>query len=169
VTEREPFRLDHSPFYAAIPGLCCSVQSCPDVTCLSGKVWKRLLLLVSGAPGADAPTLKRLLLPQGELAQIHDSEEPLRYLAVIELRAGTVRGNHFHKVKREFIYLVSGGARLIVEDLASNDRADLPLGPAELVFIPPAVAHALQVTASGLAIEFSQARFDPTDTYRHLL
>jgi hypothetical protein len=45
---------------------------------LAGRVVKWSLPVISGRPGPDAPTLKRLLLPQGELAQVHDSEEGIR-------------------------------------------------------------------------------------------
>ena len=55
---------------------------------LAGKVVKWSLPVISGRPGADAPTLKRLFLPQGELAQVHDSEEGIHYMAVIETRIG---------------------------------------------------------------------------------
>src|SRR5207244_7219783 len=75
------------------------LESMTESTFLSGKVLRRSLPVVQPASGSGAPSLKRLLLPQGELAQFYDGEEPIRYLAYIELRPGVVRGNHYHKVK----------------------------------------------------------------------
>jgi hypothetical protein len=60
----------------------------PDSSFLNGKVLKRSLPELHLPLGPDAPVLKRLMLPQGELAQFYDAEEGIRYLAFIELRPG---------------------------------------------------------------------------------
>lgn len=140
-----------------------------DWSCFSGRVWKRALPVFDGPPAPDAPARKRLLLPQGELAQVHDSEEAIQYLAMIELREGTVRGNHFHKAKREFIYVFSGQGQLLVEDIEAKLRETVSLMGGDLVFISPGLAHTLRVIKSGQAVEFSPSRFNATDTYRYLL
>src|SRR5207244_1538986 len=107
-----------------------------------------------------------LLLPQGELAQFYDAEQGVRYLAFIELRSGSVRGNHYHRVKEEWVYIIAGELALIVEDISTRARESLPLGAGDLVFIPTGIAHALQVQQTGQAIEFSVARFDPLDIHK---
>jgi mannose-6-phosphate isomerase-like protein (cupin superfamily) len=114
----------------------------------------------------DAPTVKRLLLPQGELAQFYDANEGMRYIAIIELLAGTVRGNHYHKVKEEWLYLMQGEVLLIVQDMDSKARESVPLRAGDLVVIPTDIAHALQVVTPGQAVEFSPARFDHLDIHR---
>ena len=88
---------------------------------LAGKVVQWSLPLISGRSGPEAPALKRLLLPQGELAQIHDSDEGIRYLAVLETRAGGVRGNHYHKVKVEWVYVTQGKLLVRVQDIQTNE------------------------------------------------
>ncbi len=130
---------------------------------LAGKVVKRSLPVIAGRPGPDAPALKRLLLPQGELAQVHDSDAGIRYLAVIETRAGGVRGNHYHEVKDEWIYVVQGKVLVVVQDVASGVRASVPLETGDLLSIATGVAHLLRTVEPGQAIEFSRARFDPAD------
>ncbi len=131
---------------------------------LGGKVHTWSLPVVEEATGDYS--LKRLLLPQGELARIYDAEQGVRYIAFIELRAGTVRGNHVHRVKEEFLYVIRGELTLVVEDIASRAGDMVPLRTGDLAFIAAGIAHALQTTASGQAIEFSTARFDPADSYR---
>ena len=93
-----------------------------ELTFLGGRVIKRSLPVVRPPFNPDAPALKRLLLPQGELAQFYDGEEPMRYLAYIELQAGAVRGNHYHKIKEEWIYMIRGEAGLVIEDVESKTR-----------------------------------------------
>src|SRR5262245_6909085 len=99
---------------------------------LGGKVTKRTLPKIEGRPGPDAPRLKRLMLPQGELSQVYDAENGLRYLALVELRKDCVRGNHFHTVKEEGVYVISGLARLAVEDPGTKDRSELELRAGDL-------------------------------------
>src|ERR1043165_7767924 len=136
---------------------------------LGGKVKKESLPIVQPSSTPDTRTLKRLMLPQGELAQFYDGEEGVRYIAQIELQAGTVRGNHYHKIKKEWVYMMSGEVTLIVEDLEFKTRESVQLNSGDLAFIQTGVIHALQVTKSGQAIEFSTARFDAADIYRHQL
>src|SRR5260370_20371218 len=106
------------------------------------------------------------MLPQGELAQFYDGDQGIRYIAQIELEAGRVRGNHYQKVKQEWVYMMGGEVTLIVEDLESKARETAFLLAGDLTFIQTGVVHALQVTKSGQAIEFSKSRFDPADIYR---
>src|SRR5262245_47891745 len=118
-------------------------------TWLEGKVWKQTLGLVQPPTPSDAPALKRLLLPQGELAQFYDGAEGIRYLACIELRPGTARGNHYHKVKAEYVYVIRGKVELIVEEVGSGGRVGIALETGDLAFIQTGVAHALRVIEPG--------------------
>ncbi len=131
-----------------------------------GRVLKWSLPQVHPGSGADEPVLKRLMLPQGELAQVYDSDEGIRYIAYIELRAESVRGNHYHKVKKEYVYMVSGTVSLVLEDVSSNERQSCDIKQGDLVLIQRGIVHALQVTQSGQAVEFSPNRFDAADIYR---
>ena len=136
-----------------------------QVEYLAGKVIKRSLPVITGRPGPEAPVLKRLLLPQGELAQILDSEEGIHYLATFELRVGGTRGNHYHKIKQEWIYVIQGKVVVIVQDTQTSARATVPLAAGDLLLIPTLIAHALQPIEPGQGIEFSTARFNAEDIF----
>ena len=138
-----------------------------DATVLNGKVLKRSLPAIEPQNAAGSPTLKRLLLPQGELAQFFDSEQPVHYLTYIELRCGSARGNHYHKVKEEWIYMLSGEAVLWVEDVGTKAQDKVNLKVGDLAFVKTGVAHAIQVLQTGQAIEFSSARFNAQDIYKY--
>ena len=135
---------------------------------LSGKVVKWSLPALEPPFDPGAPVLKRLLLPQGELAQVYDSEEPVRYIACLDLLPGTVRGNHYHKVKREFVYLLRGEASFIVRDVETGGRGTVKMRTGDLLLIEPSIAHAIVIAQPGVAIEFSQSRFNADDTHRYL-
>jgi mannose-6-phosphate isomerase-like protein (cupin superfamily) len=134
-----------------------------------GKAWKQALAVFNGPPGADAPPLRRLLLPQGELAQLHDGEPSIHYIAYIQLKAGAARGNHYHHFKEEYFYVLEGEAILDLEDIETKGRESIPVQAGDLVFLPTRVAHAIRVLKAGHAIEFSPVRFDPSDIYRYVV
>jgi hypothetical protein len=140
-----------------------------QVILLDGKVVRQSLPAIPVPVGADVPKLKRLMLPQGELAQIYDADEGIRYMAVIELRPDNARGNHYHKIKVEWVYVTAGEVLLVVEDVESRRRESVPMRAGDLAVIQTGIAHALRVTAPGEAIEFSGARFDAADIYRYPL
>jgi mannose-6-phosphate isomerase-like protein (cupin superfamily) len=120
------------------------------------------------APGTtNSPVLKRLLLPQVELALFYDGSDPIHYIAFIELKAGTQRGNHFHKHKFEWIYVLTGEFLLRAEEVETHERQKLTVRGGDLINIRPGVAHVLDIHQSGHAIEFSPARFDQGDIYRY--
>ncbi len=133
---------------------------------LNGKVLKRSLPTLQLPLGPEAPLLKRLFFPQGELAQFYDAEEGIRYIAFIELVSGQVRGNHYHKVKEELVYVIRGEVLLKVADVASEERASVPLRTGDLALIQTGIAHAFQTVEPGQAIEFSTSRFDGADIHR---
>ena len=129
----------------------------------------RSLPMVQGPPPPEAPRLKRLSLPQGELAHFYDGPEGLQYVAFAELKPGTVRGNHYHMAKAEGIYLLEGEIRLTVEDIETKARESALLKAGSVVSIPVRIAHTMQPLCPGKAIEFSTARFDPADVCRYPL
>lgn len=135
-----------------------------ESTFLSGKVRKLSLPVVEGATGPFG--CKRLLLPQGELARLYDGDPGMRYISYIELRAGGLRGNHVHKHKQEWVYVLQGAVELLLLDPETNARESVTLVTGDLAFISPGVAHAMRTLEPGHAIEFSPERFDPQDSYR---
>jgi quercetin dioxygenase-like cupin family protein len=137
-----------------------------ETTFLAGKVRKQSLPVLTGGSGPDVPLLKRLMLAQGELAQFHDDNEGMRYIALIELLPAQVRGNHYHRQKQERIYVMRGELMLLVEDTATGARCSVPLRAGDLAAIAPGVAHAIQPVTAGLAVEFAPERFDAADTVR---
>lgn len=122
--------------------------------------------MIQGPPSSGTPAVKRIMLPQGELAQFYDADEPIRYLAYSELREGSVRGNHYHKAKEELIYMIQGEMLLVVEDVVSKARDSVPLRAGDVAVIQTGVAHAWRTVKAGQAIEFSKSRFDAADTHR---
>ena len=130
-----------------------------------GKVTLQSLPVTDGTSGHSEPLLKRMLLAKGELAQFHDSDWPMHYIAFIELRPGRSRGNHYHMIKQEHVYLICGRIQLRLKDIHSGACAVVEMITGSLVQIEPGIAHVLRPLSMGQAIEFSPTRFNPRDTY----
>ena len=118
---------------------------------------------------ASQPPLKRLLLEKGELAHIHNADAPIMMIAYTELRTGKPRGNHVHRRKHEWMYLIRGACRLIVEDPDTGTRDEIRIREGDLISIAVGIAHVIDPLEDGHAIEFSPSRFDATDTFPHPL
>lgn len=131
------------------------------------KVTVQSLPIFTPRTALPTPDLKRLLLPQGELAQLHDSPEPIHYIAWVDLIPGTLRGNHRHLEKVEHFYLIAGEVELGLLHTDTGRRETFILKVGDLVVIPPGVAHAYRPLKPGNAIEFAPQRHNPADTLRH--
>jgi mannose-6-phosphate isomerase-like protein (cupin superfamily) len=140
-----------------------------EASLFSGRLLLRALPSLTPGGGSELPVLKRLLLPQGELAQFHNGAPPIHYIAALELRTGGVRGNHFHLKKIEHMYVTRGKLEVVAQDMDTREQGQLVVHAGDLMIIQPGVAHAFRTLQGGVAIEFSPTRFDPADIHRHLL
>jgi quercetin dioxygenase-like cupin family protein len=113
----------------------------------------------------DAPALKRLQLAQGELAQVCEGTEGMRYIALIEMKPGCARGNHYHKSKLEHAYVITGEVLLALRDISTGESAEVLLRAGSLARIAPMVGHVFIPDSAGWAIEFSPQAFDPADLF----
>ena len=140
-----------------------------EASFLDGKVRKISLPKFHGPPPAEATGPKRLHLAQGELANFYNGEPGMRYLAFMELRVGAIRGNHFHRKKEEWVYLISGRLLLVVQEVEASRPISIDLVAGDLVTIATGVAHALNPLEPGHGVEFSPALFDPADVQKSTL
>jgi hypothetical protein len=131
---------------------------------LDGRV--KVLELPTVKPPADPALLKRVTLPQGELVQFHNGQPAMQYLASVDLVMGTVRGNHYHRQKQEYVYVLRGALLLVVRALEGGDTQRIEIPEGGLFFMDTEVAHALVPAAPGVAVEFSPSAFDPADVHR---
>jgi len=116
------------------------------------------------ARGWLVETLRAEWVPRRELGQVF----------VTAARAGMVKGNHYHRHKREWFCVIRGQGRLVLEDVTTSQRKVLELdgnAPA-VVSIPPLVSHTIQNTGRGwmYLLVYSDSIFDAAepDTFPHV-
>jgi mannose-6-phosphate isomerase-like protein (cupin superfamily) len=122
-------------------------------------------LLVTDRPADRAEICARLSSPRGELAVLTDGSTPIRHLCYVELRAGKVRGNHFHKLRYEYFYVIAGNLAVELRNLRTDESASVELRPGDMLFIKPGVAHALNPLNDGHALEYAAEAFNLADVY----
>jgi len=126
-------------------------------------------LLVTDRPADRAEICARLSSPRGELAVLTDGSTPIRHLCYVELRKGMVRGNHFHKLRHEYFYVIAGNLAVRLQDVSTRESASVELREGDMLFIKPGVAHALNPLNDGHALEYAAEAFDLADVYPDVL
>ena len=126
-------------------------------------------LLVTDRPAERTEFCARLNSPRGELAVLTDGSTPLRHLCYVELRAGMVRGNHFHKLRHEYFYVIAGNLAVQLQDVSTKEQASVKLQTGDMLFIKPGIAHALNPLSEGHALEYAAEPFDLADVYPQAL
>ena len=97
------------------------------------------------------------------------------YLATI--KKGRIRGNHYHLNKREVFTVMSGKARVILEDIETKERREVMLDPSEdkvmRVEFGPGVAHAIESIGEQdlVVVAYNDVQYDEnkTDDIRYVL
>ncbi len=107
----------------------------------------------------------RITTEAGELAQVVNGEE-FRFLAYIEFKGDAPRGNHYHVLRTEFLYVIAGSLTAHYVDLEDDDRASMRLDAGDLVRVEPRCAHAYAANGYTQAVEFANVLYDPADTIR---
>lgn len=124
-------------------------------------------LVVTDQPATRKEIRARIASPKGELAVLTEVDQTIRHLAYVELLPGQLRGDHYHKLRHEYFYVIAGEATARFQDVATGELADVQIVGGDLVFIRPGIAHAFVPRSSGHGIEFAAESFDLEDVYRH--
>ncbi|MBK8458795.1 MAG: hypothetical protein IPL43_00060 [Micropruina sp.] len=77
--------------------------------------------------GAHSPEGGILVFEAGRFARILDGE-PFQYLAYLEYLPGQTRGNHYHRIKQELLYITSGRLLAYYVDVDTGRSLELTIG-----------------------------------------
>jgi len=134
---------------------------------LNNKV--RITTLPTG--GADGDE-RRLFSPKGELAQIINGTMTIQHLVYWDLdssKSGQARGNHYHKVKTESCYVLTGELEVTVLDRATSERKTLIVRAGDRITVAPGVAHSFRSKGYAQALELLPTPYDAADTVAYSL
>ena len=92
------------------------------------------------------------------------------YLATIE--PGHIRGNHFHNDKNEWICIMHGKAKMVLEDVNTKERAEFDLDTESnkiiRIKIPTNIAHAIKNVSDNIVvlIAYTEKLYDPKTLHK---
>ena len=111
---------------------------------------------------------KRLIEGRGELVLLADGEE-IRHITYFSLQPGKgfYRGGHYHKKKKEKFYVLSGSARILLEDIETREYKVLDVDAGKRVTIMPMCAHKFYALTSVQIIEYYSSAYDLNDDIRY--
>ncbi len=122
-------------------------------------------LPVGGADGAE----RRIFSAKGEMAQIVNGTSTFMHLVYWDLdspKSGQTRGNHYHKIKTEQYYVLTGEMDMTVVDRETSERKVLPVRGGDRITVAPGVAHSFFSRGYAQVLEFAPAPYDVADTVR---
>jgi dTDP-4-dehydrorhamnose 3,5-epimerase len=91
----------------------------------------------------------------------------VREVYLLYTRRGGVRGNHYHRVTLEYFTVVSGRARVFLQDLPGGPVRQYTVDGADnqVIKVPPGVAHAFRNDGEEplVLLALSTREYDPKD------
>ncbi|SMC22907.1 Cupin [Desulfacinum hydrothermale DSM 13146] len=108
--------------------------------------------------------IKRWTERRGEVALIEDGLL-IQHLAVFSLRAGPglFRGGHYHRVKTERFYVISGKVRILTVDVETGEAGHTDVQAGHKLVIPPLLAHRFHALEDAWLVEYYDSPYDPQD------
>ena len=117
-----------------------------------------LIKLIEYKPSNNYKTMKKIMNnvtikkvtpvfedERGEIFDLLDDENIL-HIGIITSKAGTIRGNHYHKIAKQFNYILKGKAEFIIRDSAdpNNKAQSFILTEGDFISIPPKIIHSVR-------------------------
>lgn len=110
----------------------------------------------------------RLPTPAGMLTQIIDGPS-LRFLAHLEFKQSTSRGNHVHRNKVESLYIIQGSLQARFMDVENGQVFETVLEAGDFVTVLPGCAHAYTALEDSYGLDMADTPYDPEDTIAYRL
>lgn len=115
---------------------------------------------------------KRELLNCLSLPELDKKEFGQLYL--IKLKKQAIVGNHYHKSKEEWLMVISGEVKVLLENVKTGEKQEEVISGStpKKVRIPPFVAHAVvNLSDEAMLVEYATAVFNPKneDRFPHQL
>ena len=108
-------------------------------------------------------TEKRAVSEIGSVHYIMDGQ-PLKRASVQEIKKGAgFRGQHIHRLKKEWIYLLRGRLEVQLVCCKTGERLTAVLEPGDRILMPPGIAHRVRALEDSEMVELCDQPFSPED------
>jgi dTDP-4-dehydrorhamnose 3,5-epimerase-like enzyme len=114
--------------------------------------------------------LERKVDERGFVLEVLRSEQvkaPFGQIFISTVKPGKVKGNHYHKRKKEWYFVVKGKVVVHFVDVATGEKKDVSLDEKnpELLWINPGVSHAItnEGKEEAVILAYISESFNPED------
>lgn len=100
---------------------------------------------------------------RGYITRLIDQDElPIRAVLYITSKAGTQRGNHYHKKDYHYVYCLSGKFKYSEQDMSDPNAKieSVILEPGDLVLSKPMFAHSMNFLEDTVFMAFTSEKRD---------
>jgi dTDP-4-dehydrorhamnose 3,5-epimerase-like enzyme len=98
---------------------------------------------------------------------LHPGREAFGQFFVTTAHPGVSKGHHYHLRKHEWFCVIKGRALLVLEDIDTKQRTEIPMGEDSMVTVelPLRSAHAIKNTGDDMMylLAYTDEPFDPQD------
>lgn len=101
--------------------------------------------------------------------ELGEDDKSFGQIYVTTINPGHVRGNHYHDKKNEYYAITSGSVLLVVEDIATKERAERTVdasgGKVFRIRVGPGFAHAIKNNSDEVITltAYASKPYNPTD------
>lgn len=117
--------------------------------------------------------LKKISDDRGYHAEVFKASEAgfqCKYIHLVTLKPNAIRGNHYHKKRREVLFMLNGRAEIKLKDMTTGLSTKEIMSPLAYVVIEPLTLHTvINVGREDITLfEICDKEFDKNkpDTYR---
>ncbi len=107
-----------------------------------------------------------LTYDKDEIKKLPKGRKGLRIYSVSGLKKGKIGGREYHRLKKEFFFMVRGKLRIECEDVYGKKRSFI-VDSTQGLYIPPFIAHTYKVLEEGNFIVVTNTIFDRSDKRTH--
>jgi dTDP-4-dehydrorhamnose 3,5-epimerase-like enzyme len=105
---------------------------------------------------------------RGEITNVLD--RPIKHVAIITSRKGSIRGNHWHPSDEQYIYLITGMYRSVSKEVdVEHAPVEQIVEAGSLVYCPPRVAHAYEFLEDSVFLNLTLDNRDPGRYSEHTI
>lgn len=92
--------------------------------------------------------------------------ETIRHVGLLTSAAESIRGNHYHREQKQWMYIVEGEINLLLQDRRGEAGADAPvervrMANGDMIYIPPEVVHTIEARADTTFLDFNDRARGP--------
>ncbi len=93
---------------------------------------------------------------RGEIFDLLTAEK-VDHVGMFTSKKGSIRGEHYHKIQKQYTFVFSGKLKVVTKDISKDDSKleEFEIGTREMVVFPPYCYHSLEALENSICLVFT--------------